>query len=61
MSNMVDYNSDNFQLNYPETIKRLLNLASVNISNLIGTKCNCDSNLNLKNEYAICKKQYKWD
>jgi len=63
MSNMVDYNSDNFQLNYPETIKRLLNLASVNISNLIGTKCNCDSNLNLKNEYATsktcsyCKKQ----
>jgi len=63
MSEMVDYNSDDFQLNYPETIKRILNLASVNLSKLIGTKCNCDMNFNQKNDCdnlgicPFCKKE----
>jgi hypothetical protein len=36
LSNMVDLNTDDFQLNYPESIKRIVNLASINESLLWG-------------------------
>lgn len=36
LSEMVDMNSDDFVLNYPENIKRLINLASINESVLWG-------------------------
>ena len=36
LSQMVDMNSDDFQLNYPENVKRLINLASINESLLWG-------------------------
>ena len=37
LSQMVDMNSDDFQLSYPERIKRLVNLASINESLLWGS------------------------
>ena len=37
LAQMVDMNSDDFQLGYPETIKRLMSLASINESLLWGT------------------------
>ena len=40
LSQMVDMNSDDFQLNYPERIKRLISLASINESLLWGDLTN---------------------
>lgn len=52
MGQMVDYNTDDYLLNYPSTIKRVMNLASINLSKLIGTNCNCGQNFNKKNDCA---------
>jgi streptogramin lyase len=63
ISDMVDYNSDDFLLNYPPTIRRIMNLASVNLSKLIGVKCNCGLNFERPNDCAkvaicsYCKKE----
>lgn len=52
LSQQIDYNSDDYLLNYPETIKRVMNLASVNLSKLLGTNCNCGSNYSPANDCA---------
>ena len=58
LSQMVDLDSDDFQLNYPPNIKRVMNLASVNLSKLIGVECQCGVSFNKINDCAnaeICK------
>jgi len=63
LSEMVDLDSDDFQLNYPPSIKRVMNLASVNLSKLIGVKCGCGVSFNKPNDCAkaaicsYCKKE----
>lgn len=52
MAQLVDYNADDFLLNYPTLIKRAINFGSINISKLMGTNCNCGSQYNLINDCA---------
>ena len=52
---MVDMNSDDFQLNYPENIKRLVNLASINESLLWGSLTDKELDITqiVRNSYPI--------
>jgi len=52
LSQMIDYEADDFLLNYPSIIKRAMNIASINTSKLVGTQCNCGSNYNKNNDCA---------
>ena len=55
LSQMVDMNSDDFQLNYPENIKRLVNLASINESLLWGSLTDKELDITqiVRNSYPI--------
>jgi hypothetical protein len=52
LAQMINSESEDLQLNYPPTIKRVMNLASVNLSKLIGTECNCGLSFQRHNDCA---------
>jgi hypothetical protein len=63
LAQMVNSESEDLQFSYPPTIKRIMNLASVNISKLIGTDCKCGLSFERHNDCAkvdvcpYCKKE----
>jgi predicted Zn-ribbon and HTH transcriptional regulator len=65
MSNMLNSKSEDLQLNYPPTIKRVMNLASIDLSKILGTNCNCGYVFERHNDCAktemcpYCKKEKK--
>lgn len=63
LADMTNFEFEDLQLNYPPSIKRIMNLASMNISKLIGTNCNCGISFERPNDCAkiqicpYCKKE----
>lgn len=62
MLQSVDIDAEDFQLSYPPAIKKVMNLASINLSKLIGVECKCGLNFEKPNDCAniehcpYCKK-----
>lgn len=65
LSKMIDSDGENYQLDYPPTIRRIMNLGSVNLSKLLGVNCNCGLSFERPNDCAkiqicsYCKKEKK--
>jgi len=52
ISEEVDVPIDNYKFNYPPSLKRLINIASISHNNLWGTRCKCNTNF-VRNK-AVC-------
>jgi DNA-binding beta-propeller fold protein YncE len=65
LSKMINSESEDLLLNYPPSIKRIMGFASINISKLIGSNCNCGNSFERINDCAkidicpYCKKEKK--
>jgi len=65
LAQMINSESEDLQLNYPPTIKRVMSFASINLSKLLGTECNCGMSFERHNDCAkvdicpYCKKEKK--
>jgi hypothetical protein len=44
LSQQFDVNIDNFELQFPEELRRLMNFFSIPLQKLIGTRCKCNTN-----------------
>lgn len=49
LSKQYDVDIDNFELQFPEELKRMMNFFSVPLQKLIGTRCSCNTN------FAACQ------
>lgn len=65
LSKMINSESEDLLLNYPPSIKRIMGFASINISKLLGSNCNCGNSFERINDCAkidicpYCKKEKK--
>jgi hypothetical protein len=65
LAQVINSESEDLQLNYPPTIKRVMSFASINLSKLLGTECNCGMSFERHNDCAkvdicpYCKKEKK--